>query len=195
MKLYMVRHGETDRNKENRVLGRSDFPLNEAGLKQAAAAGEGLKEIVFDAVYSSPMKRALQTAEGIMEHSAHPVSIVPEDALIEQDFGIFEGVPRDDETYQSEKHLYFKPFEDGESFLDVAARVYRFLDHLKETPQAQGNILLVTHGGICRVIENYFHGMNNEDFASYFMKNCEIRSFDFPGPGRGELKILPAEEA
>lgn len=178
MKLYMIRHGQTSRNLENRVLGRSDLPLDETGLSQAAKAGKELADIQFDAVYSSPMRRAMQTAQAIKDANQYAFEIQPESSLIEQNFGVFEGVPRDDAEYQKEKHLYFKPFEGGESFLDVAARVYNLLDSLQKKHGEDDKVLLVAHGGICRVIENYFHGMDNDTFASFFMKNCEVRSFD-----------------
>lgn len=174
----MIRHGQTSRNLENRVLGRSDLPLDETGLSQAAKAGKELADIQFDAVYSSPMRRAMQTAQAIKDANQYAFEIQPESSLIEQNFGVFEGVPRDDAEYQKEKHLYFKPFEGGESFLDVAARVYNLLDSLQKKHGEDDKVLLVAHGGICRVIENYFHGMDNDTFASFFMKNCEVRSFD-----------------
>lgn len=195
MKLTMMRHGETDRNRLNRVLGRSDLPLNETGLAQADAAGRRLSRTGFDAIYSSPMKRAYQTAEGVARYQSHPVPILVKDALIEQNFGVFEGDKRDDPAYQSEKHAFFKPFAGGESMLDVAARVYHFLDTLAREARLkkQENILLVTHGGVCRLIENYFNGMDNEEFASFFMQNCETRTFEFPNPNRDTLQVLSEE--
>lgn len=195
MKITIVRHGQTSRNKENRVLGRSDFPLDEIGLLQAEAAGKRLKNNRYDAVYSSPMKRAYQTARAIMEANFFPVPIVKVPALVEQNFGVFEGALRDDPDYQKEKHLYFKPFEGGESFLDVAARVYRFLDDLIDQSDENASVLLVAHGGICRLVENYFQGMDNESFASYFLQNCEARTFDTSTKHRDDLSFFPVNES
>lgn len=70
MKIYTIRHGETNINHQNRVLGRTDEPLNYTGLKQADQAGKALKDIAFDAVYCSPMKRAMQTGEAISKTRA-----------------------------------------------------------------------------------------------------------------------------
>lgn len=190
----MIRHGQTSRNLENRVLGRSDLPLDETGLNQARAASRSLADVEFTAVYSSPMHRAMQTAQAIMDANHHPKKIQSVPALIEQNFGVFEAYPRDDAQYQSEKHQYFKPFENGESFLDVAARVYSFLDQLIASSSPDEAVLIVAHGGVCRVIENYFHGMDNEEFASYFLKNCEIRQFDTADLHRDTLKPLEEQK-
>ncbi|MEY8308100.1 histidine phosphatase family protein [Erysipelotrichaceae bacterium 51-3] len=192
MKLYVMRHGQTSRNKINHVLGRSDLPLDHTGIGQAATAGIKLGNIHFDAIYSSPMKRAYQTAEAVCKYQTNPAPILVDKRLIEQNFGIFEGLSREDETYQAEKKEYFKPFEGGESYLDVAARVYNFLDDLtKESCKTKReNILITTHGGIARLIENYFNGMSNDDFRTYFMKNCEVRIYDFPKKRIDQLKAL-----
>lgn len=191
MKIYTIRHGETNINHQNRVLGRTDEPLNYTGLKQADQAGKALKDIAFDAVYCSPMKRAMQTGEAISKNTSFPFAMKIAPALIEQNFGVFEGALRNDPEYQKEKHQYFKPFEGGESFLDVAARVYTFLDELqKQYPSKAHNVLLVTHGGICRVIENYFKGMDNEAYAGAFYQNCEVKVFDTDTLHRDSLQPL-----
>ena len=178
MKLYITRHGETEWNQLNKVLGRPDIPLNEKGLEQARVAGEGLADIPFDVIYCSPLSRAAETAEIIAAYQQRPVKCIKEDSLIEQSFGIFEGTKRDNETYQAEKHLYFKRFPEGESFLDVAARVYPFLAEIVKNSEHYENVLLVTHGGICRVINSYFKDMTNEEFTEFFMKNCQLLEYD-----------------
>lgn len=181
MKLYITRHGETDWNKENRVLGRPDIPLNETGRLQAQSLALKLKDIPIDKVYASPLSRASETAEIAVREKN--LSVIQDKRLIEQSFGIFEGRPRDDAVYQEEKYKYFKPFENGESFLDVAARVYPFLQDILTNEDPDASILIVTHGGIARVISNYFHGMENKEFASFFMKNCELLCLDIQNPG------------
>lgn len=188
MRITMIRHGQTIRNLQNRVLGRSDFPLDETGLEQARLAGLSLADQPFSAIYSSPLKRAVQTAQAIAQARDDSPVIEMEPRLIEQNFGVFEGIHRLDPKYQKEKHLYFKPFEGGESFLDVAARVYSFLDELPLHHHKDDHILVVAHGGICRLIENYFTGMDNEQFPSYFLQNCEYRTFDFDEIKRDTLK-------
>lgn len=182
MKLYVIRHGETDRNKANRVLGRSDLPLNATGRRQADLAGIQLAKIHFDAIYSSPMIRVDQTAHEIIKYQHLPAPIIYDDRLIEMNFGIYEGRLRTDPEFQKAKRNFFKPLSGGESYMEVACRVYSFLDDLakKAGKYALDNVLIVTHGGIMRMIENYFHGMDNEQFTTFFVKNCTVLTYELP---------------
>lgn len=90
MKLYIIRHGETDWNKQRRLQGQSDTELNEYGIRLAQITGEALKDIRFDHIFSSPLKRAYRTAEIIRD--GRTVPIVTDDRLKEIGFGINEGV-------------------------------------------------------------------------------------------------------
>ena len=89
MKLYITRHGETKRNKEQRVLGRTDDPLSEKGKAQAAELAEKMKDIEVDIIYTSPLSRAKDTAETVAKSKG--MSVIVDDRLIETNFGDFEG--------------------------------------------------------------------------------------------------------
>ena len=105
-KILLVRHGETDWNKTDLVIGRrTDMDLNETGRAQAEALAASLRDEPLDAVYVSPMKRAVQTARPTAEDHGLPLITAP--ALIEMDYGIFEGRPRLDPVYQKEKLEFF----------------------------------------------------------------------------------------
>ena len=181
LKLYLVRHGETLWNQENKVLGRTDIPLNERGIAQARALGDKLRDISFDHIYTSPLQRAEETANCIAAAQKNPGDIVPEKAaeLIEMNFGTCEGLPRDSEAYQTEKHRYFARYEGGESFLDVAARIYPYLQRLRREHNGE-TILLLTHNGICRMITSYFHPMSNDGFETFTQGNAEEQFFIMP---------------
>ncbi len=69
MRIYVVRHGQTEMNNRKALQGRSNYPLNEAGIAQAQKAAEELKHIAFAKVYTSPLKRAIQTAEIIAPYT------------------------------------------------------------------------------------------------------------------------------
>lgn len=175
MKLYFARHGETEWNAINRILGRTDIPLNEKGKQQALELAEKAKKLPIDVILASPLSRAQETAQAILDAINVPVQTEPD--LIESDFGIFEGTPRGGVEYQKSKREYFSRFPEGESFMDLAGRIYPLLRRIKEE-YAEKNVLLVAHGGIGRIIENYFHDMSNEEFTSFFMENCEIREYE-----------------
>ena len=106
----------------------------------------------------------------------HGLVCQTDDRLIEMDFGRMEGARRDDPAYLAEKRKLFTRYPGGESYFQTAARVYSFLDELKRSGE-DGNILVLTHNGICRVAATYFLDMTEEEFVSYSMKNCEVRSF------------------
>ena len=85
--IYIIRHGKTEMNKANVLQGRSNHPLNDEGILQAKTAADRLKDIHFDHVFSSPLTRAVQTAEIIAPHRTPII----EERLIEMDYGPYEG--------------------------------------------------------------------------------------------------------
>lgn len=88
--IYIIRHGQTEQNKLHRLLGRSDYPMNENGIGQAQKAAALLRQkgVCFDAVYSSPLLRARETAEIL----APDVPLTVDERLIEMDYGPYEGM-------------------------------------------------------------------------------------------------------
>ena len=89
MKLYLVRHGETDWNKQKRIQGQVDIPLNAFGRSLAKKTAEGLKSIPFDVCYSSPLGRAEETARLILNE--RDVPIITDNRIMEMAFGEYEG--------------------------------------------------------------------------------------------------------
>lgn len=180
MRLYLTRHGQTEWNVEGRVQGRSDVPLTEEGLRQARELAARLAQTQdgpdhVDLVVSSPLSRARVTAEVVCEALCVPLEVAPE--LTEQSFGAFEGVSNKDPRFQAAKGAFFERFEGGESFLDVAARVYPYLDRLRAAHAREG-VLMVTHNGICRVVQSYFRELSNDEFRTAQLGNCEVRRFE-----------------
>jgi len=157
--FYIVRHGQTDWNIQMRLQGHTNISLNEVGREQADEIAKTLKNIHFDAIYSSDLDRAVQTTEIIAKE--RELAIKTTDALREKSYGSYEGRDRN-EVQQELKHLFdqwkklsdeekmkFKIYEDGESDQEA---VERFIRHLRELAIAyQGkNILIASHGGIMR---------------------------------------------
>lgn len=92
MKLYLIRHGETDWNQVHRFQGREDIPLNADGIKQAKLTGNALKNLWIEAVYTSPLQRALRTAQEIaVQTGLQAEDVYPMKELIERDLGPYSG--------------------------------------------------------------------------------------------------------
>ena len=159
MKLYVTRHGQTDYNKDEIILGVTDLPLNETGLAQAAELAENAEKLGdIDIIISSPMKRAFTTAKAVADRCG--LEIITEERLREWDYGEYEGKSR----FMGRS---------GESLLQLSHRVYSVLDEIKAKYRDK-NVLVVCHGGICRVIETYFNDLTNEEYSNWFMGNCQV---------------------
>lgn len=158
MKLFLVRHGETDWNKELRYQGRRNTSLNSAGLAQAKRAGEALKNYRPSALFASDLNRTMETAKIIGE----VLGLQPqgEPRLQEIHFGDWEGrtYPEVFELYPNEVKIWREqPLEasvpGGEALRDVLARVLEALEEICAT--ASGDVVVVTHGGPIRLFLSY----------------------------------------
>ncbi len=173
MRIYSARHGETDYNSREIILGTTDIPLNERGLSQAEALADKIAGMGnIDIIITSPMKRALKTAEIISEKTGLPV--ISEVRLREWDYGEFEGRSRFTEGFPENKvDFAVRMGSTGESLLQLAHRVYSALDDIIKDHNDK-NVLLVSHGGVCRIIETYFRDMASGEFLGWFMGNCGL---------------------
>lgn len=175
--LYFVRHGETVWNVENKICGATDSPLTEKGRNQAKELGKLIvaEGIVFDEIIYSPLSRAKDTALIISEETKIPARV--ENRLIEQNFGKWEGTPRNGLDFKADKENFATDYEGGESMLKLCQRIYNLLDDIKHDENK--TYLLVAHNGIARAVNSYFNSMSNKEYASFGIKNCEIVRYDF----------------
>jgi broad specificity phosphatase PhoE len=160
MKLYFVRHGESEANTRHVISNReSPFGLTPLGKQQASTLGENLRDIPITAIYSSPILRARETAE-ILSHSFRlPYQIT--EALREYDCGILEE-KSDEESWKLHSaiaedwtlnHNYLRKPEGGENFLDIKKRFIPFIENFTHDGlYAQDNILFVGHGGLLQLM-------------------------------------------
>ena len=159
LKLYIVRHGETEFNVQKRMQGRIDSPLTQRGIENAIALGKHLKDVKFDRVYSSPSPRTIRTAELIMGDKNTPIET--ENELREMNLADWEGKTKGEleaqypEVYDIfwNSPQLFKPLE-GESFYQVQDRVIAILNRIIENNE--GNILIVTHSVVIKTIVAHF---------------------------------------
>ena len=150
--ILMVRHGETDWNRENRFQGHADTPLNEAGRRQAHALAQELVRESFGAVYSSPLERAFETARIIASQLG--LDVEPSAGLMEVDVGSWSGLTRSEvEARFPEGYARWIEFghgwDDGESYDELGERVVSDLLRIAMR-HADELVLAVTHGGPIR---------------------------------------------
>ena len=170
MRIFVVRHGETDANKNFILQGAIDLPLNSEGFRLAKITGEKFKGIKFDICYSSPQIRAIQTAETILKESDNPdTPIIKEERIKEYYLGDWEG-----KSYNPEKKevnlfrlwLFNKNprilgAPNGEKCKDIICRTTAFLNELKA--KDYDNVLVSSHGGASRALLNSLYE-NSFDF-------------------------------
>lgn len=152
--FYFLRHGETDWNKEGRLQGHIDIPLNETGRAQARLAIPILQKYPIDRIVSSPLSRALETAQIINAVLQKP--LVTDERLREKHFGLFEGKTKDEialwqmenPTYDLTRGLSLTAPPGGESPEQLQERILAAKEHFL-TDYAD-NVLFVAHGGIYR---------------------------------------------
>ena len=98
--------------------------------------------------------------------------------LKEQNFGKWEGTPRDGEEFKKAKEDFCCRYDGGESMLQLAQRVYNLLDELRAESEST-TYILVAHNGISRVIHSYFQDMTNQEYAAFGVPNCAILCYEF----------------
>lgn len=183
MKVYMIRHGETEWNKLRRMQGHSDIPLNEYGRELAIETEKGLRDIPFDVVYTSPLSRARETAELVLGEQEVP--IVSDERIIELGFGEFEGLCCEKDNWNVPDPNFMDFFEDpehynppagGESFIQVTRRVADFLNDLFSNERLQdSNVLVASHGAAIKAMVNYIRHIPYEQFwKGGLHKNCAV---------------------
>jgi len=146
--IYLVRHGETDWNRERRIQGSTDIPLNNTGRGQAAATGALLSRREWDGVYASPLSRAFETAEIIATRLGLPSPhIVPE--IAERNYGDAEGLTGD----EIDALFAGADIPGRETRDEVGARALPAIIALAEKHPGE-SIVLVSHGGVIRTILN-----------------------------------------
>ena len=174
--IYLIRHGQTAQNHAQLLQGRSDFPLNDTGLAQAAELGRwfGEQGIRFDAVYSSPLCRAVETARQIVG-PAFPIAL--DERLIEMDYGPYEGA--DLASPAPELLAFFRDFVHTpapagmEPLSAVTARCGRFLEEHK-AEAAEGNLLLSTHAIALKGALEYLTPDARGAYWSRDIGNCAV---------------------
>ena len=181
LEIILARHGETDWNVAEVFRGRADVALNETGVQQAELLGEYLSGVKIDAVYSSPLKRALKTAEAIAGRHALEVNVVH--GLIDFDFGEWQGFSHQ-EVKDKYKELYAEwinhpdqvSMPAGESLGDVRKRAMVVVNDIMERYH-EGRVVLASHRVVNKVLICVLLGLDNSHFWNIKLDTCGITSF------------------
>ena len=154
-KLVLLRHGQTEYNKQRLMTGHTDVPLTKDGEAQARTAGVLIKGISFDKAYSSSLSRAFNTAALALKTAGQDLPVEKRREIIESDAGEFAGRNLDtDPEIIKFGRIYDVPMPGGESDKQVVARVQKFYDEEVTPRLARGeNVLVVAHSGVVRAFD------------------------------------------
>ena len=173
--FVLARHGETDWNRERRFQGHADVSLNEDGRRQAHALADALAEESFAAAYSSPLRRALETADIVAARLG--ISFEASDGLMEVDVGSWSGLTtteverRFPEGFSRWTETWAGGWTDGETYDELGARVVAELLEIARRHPGE-RVLTVTHGGPIRCVLAAAAGVPS--VSGRFVENCEV---------------------
>ena len=194
LNIYLLRHGETQYNADgNRYCGRTDIQLTKKGIQQAELVAGQLVDIVFDGIYSSPLKRAYETARIASDNQP----VTKENRLIEIDFGNWEGKTREEFIAENES-LWSAWCENprmaraggtGETGEEVISRLNGFFAEIREK-HPSGNILVVAHNGINRFFLAHQLGMDLKNYRRIVQENSSLTLVSFDEKGGFFLRKL-----
>ncbi len=184
--LYIIRHGQTAKNKQKVLQGRSDLPLNEEGRQQSLDAGKALAEhgVTSARVYSSPLIRAIETAQ----LACGTDDVVTDERLIEMDYGPYEGM--DLTSPAPEVMAFFMDFagtpapEGMEQLSAVVERTGCFADEIIEEAR-NGDVVISTHAIAMKGILEYLTPGSDGSYWSKYVGNCEIYAVPVTEKGYG----------
>ncbi|NOK62898.1 MAG: histidine phosphatase family protein [Chloroflexi bacterium AL-W] len=184
MRLLIIRHGESEWNRQGLYQGQYDAPLSELGLRQADALGQRLANEPIFAMYTSPLQRAAKTAEAVARY--HPdAPFHTETALLEINHGQWEGLTsaQVEERFGAglqewRVHPTRAQMPDGESFSNILKRVLDFRDQLYEQYPEQ-NILVSTHDVVVKILVADALGMNMDRINRIWVTNASISVIEY----------------
>ncbi len=175
MKLYLVRHGQTDMNKEKLYYGWTDCPINDVGRKQAETLHQYFKNIHCHKVITSDLKRSIETAEIITK--GQKVVLEKRQAFRELNFGLWEG-----KHYKVLQKEYPDAFEqwgrdwksfcmpEGEAFFTFYERIRKELENVIQQTPEDNTVLLVTHNGVMSAMLCVLTGAGYDGFWRFFLE-------------------------
>ncbi len=183
VRIYFIRHGETQENRKGIFRGRLNAPLNENGIAQSLELGKALAKTKFHSVYSSPLYRAIQTAEGLKKFNKSVDNIIPFEPFNNIDLGDWTG-----ESMERISRIYPNKFQrwinqperlvipGGETLNEMRTRISKGLDKLKPIT---GNVAIVTHRSVLKVMFSVILGLEKDYFWRFHFDNASWSTAEF----------------
>lgn len=195
MIIYLMRHGETDLNRGIRLQGSTDAPLNEKGMQQAIAAGERIREkgLVFDHIITSPLQRAVRTAELATGLDRSGFEVEPR--VREMDYGPYDGkkiLRLNLKVLSFLRAPHRKPTPPGIESVDaVYERVADFLNEMRQRTDHDA-VLVVTHGIAMHVMMGVLQGLTSEEIWKdrFSIENCAVYRTEVTETGFAEPVLV-----
>ncbi len=184
VKLILVRHAETQDNLDGILLGHQDSPLTDLGKEQALVMAKELKREKIDVVYSSPLGRALETAQIIAQNLGN-LKVNVEPLLIERNFGILTSKHKSEihlhtkELFKTSNFTYFLKAKGAEDFPTLLKRAGEIISKMNNDYRDK-TVLLVTHAQIGKMVETAYHGWDwQKGLATPHFEHSEIIKLGF----------------
>lgn len=192
MRLLLLRHGATDWNLEGRCQGATDLELNETGFRQAQEVGAALSGDRIDAVYSSDLKRALQTARFISQ--PHGLTVTVDPGLRELDHGVLEGLTFEEirASYPDFMRVWRTepaeaPVPGGERLIDVEKRAWEGLNRIVRRHGPDETVVIVSHNFPILAVLCRITGTPLNRYRSFHLDPCGISRIRYDSVGRWQL--------
>jgi probable phosphoglycerate mutase len=186
-RICFIRHGETDWNAEKRIQGHLDIALNATGRAQALAMAFSAAHARFDALYSSDLARAMETAQALAQREALEVKPLPQ--FRERNYGVFQGLTAaEGKVRHPQAHAHYVArdfdydFETGESMRHFAERVEQGVHWLMQHHAGQ-SVAVVTHGGVLDILYRRATGRPLHTPRDFVIPNCSLNWFHFDAHG------------
>ena len=177
MKIYIIRHGETDLNVQGVMQGWLDEPLNQNGRDLAEITGQAMKDVHFDCCISSPLIRSMETVEIVLRESGNDIPVLTDDRIKEIYFGDIEGqhlsALGDAGEIFHDDPFHFGRFPNGESVQDVCRRTQEFLKELIARDDDK-TYLIGIHGCAVRAMLNFLYENPEEYWHGHVPYNCSV---------------------
>jgi len=179
LELVFIRHGQTEYNATRKVMGRRPIPLNEMGRGQAASVAKRLEGVELNAIFTSPMRRAVETSE-IIAAGRNGMKVEPNEGLAELDYGDWIGLDFDELINEraEEWNSYRKDpanmkFPGGKSVREESKRIGAFMDEVVNGFE-KGRVALVSHADVIKVAMLHALGMDLDHIRRFTLDNCAI---------------------